>query len=241
MAIGLRNRTNRQHFWIYEFSNHLLSSLTGLNFTKEPNVSRIPSISSTMSVKNVALSTTHEFSKTSVPSITLVEALGVLGDCHYGATVQHRSRLHIKPPPPNLRQVHLIGCELFEKLAGTEDSNGSKHEVKPGDLGENITTQGLDLHALGTGTLLHFFPSDEVDMTGSHAIVRVTGVRNPCPQIDKFQKGLRERCLARDAGRKIVNYKGGVMGVVETGGEVGPDSRIVVEEPKLGWAKLEPV
>jgi MOSC domain-containing protein YiiM len=194
-----------------------------------------------MSVTDVSLSTTHVFTKASVPSITLVKDLGVLGDCHYGATVQHRSRLHIKPPPPNLRQVHLIGCELFEELAATEDSNGIKHEVKPGDLGENITTRGLDLHALGTGTLLHFLPCDLVDLTVGHPVVRITGLRNPCPQIEKFQKGLRERCLVRDTSRSIVDYKGGIMGVVEKGGDVKPGSKIVVEEPKSGWVKLERV
>lgn len=191
-----------------------------------------------MSVLSVSLSTTHSFSKMPFPSITLIPNLGVENDCHLGTTVQHRSRLHIRPPPLNLRQIHLIHSELFEEFTKT----GEGYRVEPGQLGENITTQGIDLLRLGKGTRLVFLNEDkeagdsEVKKEGKgkeHAVVRITGVRNPCPQIDKFQQGLKERCLLRDGERNIVGRKAGIMGVVEVGGVVERGARIVVEKPEV--------
>jgi MOSC domain-containing protein YiiM len=202
-------------------------------------------------ILSVSLSITHAFSKTPLPSITLLENLGVEGDCHAGVNVQHRSRLHIQPAPPNLRQVHLIQSELFAEFE--KDGNGKKYVVRPGELGENITTRGLDLLALGRGTRLHFLnprmgQREEAnergeerwwkgkgkvnEMEGDHAIVRVTGLRNPCLQISKFQAGLQERCLVRNAGREIVERKAGIMSVVEVGGVVMKGARIAVEAPE---------
>lgn len=188
-------------------------------------------------VRAVCKSSKHNFSKELTKSITLIEGLGVEGDCHKGKTVQHRSRLHIRPPPQNLRQVHLMHSELFADLA-EHSKNGKRFSVRPGDLGENITTEGVDLLRLSEGTKLHFLnPADkrvDVDMFNHrHPVVRVTGLRNPCPQIQKFQDGLQEMCLVRDADRNIVQRKAGIMSVVERGGEVHEGARIIVEEPEL--------
>src|SRR5262245_22811703 len=120
----------------------------------------------------VGSSTTHSFSKSAQPQITVVAGLGVEGDAHAGVTVKHRSRVAKKPPQPNLRQVHLIHSELFAELAG------KGFDVLPGQLGENITTQGIELLALPTGTELRI---------GADAVVRLTGLRNPCYQLDKFR------------------------------------------------------
>jgi MOSC domain-containing protein YiiM len=180
-------------------------------------------------VISVSVSSDHAFSKPPLESINLLVNLGVEGDAHCGVTVQHRSRLHIKPPPPNLRQVHLIHSDLFRQFQQEQD--GKSYTVQPGDLGENITTEGLDLLALGVGTRLHFFNPDS-DGEIAHPIVRVTGLRNPCPQISNFQKGLQERCLVRDASRNIVERKAGIMSVVEVGGVVMKGAKIMAEIPE---------
>ncbi|KAK3305599.1 pyruvate kinase-like protein [Chaetomium strumarium] len=182
-----------------------------------------------MSVHALALSPTHDFTKQPVSRLTLLAGLGVQGDCHAGVTVQHRSRLHIQPPPPNLRQVHLIPKEILDECG-----------VEPGEIGENVTTVGVDLLALGRGTRLHFLPSSSSPRvpTGSdardvmsqpHPVVVVQGLRNPCPQIDKFRAGLKEQFIVRDEERRIVGRRAGVMGTVEVGGEVSVEMRIVVE------------
>jgi MOSC domain-containing protein YiiM len=181
-------------------------------------------------VLSVSVSSDHAFSKPPVESINLLANLGVEGDAHCGVTVQHRSRLHIKPPPPNLRQVHLIQSDLFQEFEQEQD--GKSYAVQPGDLGENITTKGLDLLALGVGTRLHFFNPDG-DGESEHPIIRVTGLRNPCPQISNFKKGLQERCLVRDAGRNIVERKAGIMSIVEVGGIVMKGAKIMAEMPEI--------
>lgn len=140
-----------------------------------------------------------------------------------GKNVQHRSRLHIKPPPANLRQVHLIHNEIL-----------TNNNLKPADIGENVTTQGIDLLALGKGTRLHFLDSEsseEVAMTEEHAIIIITGLRNPCSQIEKHRKGLQEQFVERDSERKIVVRRAGVMSTVDEGGIVRPGMRILVERP----------
>lgn len=178
-----------------------------------------------MMVAAVSRSSEHTFSKPMLESITLVAELGVEGDAHLGKTVKHRSRVARDPTKPNLRQVHLIHAELHDelRLAG--------FAVSVGDIGENVTTQGLDLLALPTGARL---------LLGDTAVLEVTGLRNPCYQLDQFQKGLMAATLARDAKGKLVR-KAGIMSIVLTGGEVRPGDAIRVELPPLPHRPLEPV
>ncbi|KAM5440591.1 hypothetical protein McanMca71_004666 [Microsporum canis] len=178
-----------------------------------------------MSVLSVSVSGGHDFSKTPASNITLVQNLGVKGDAHFGTHVQHRSRLHIKPPPQNLRQVHLMPYEILSAVG-----------VQPGQLGENVTTKGVDLLTLGKGTKLRFV--DRNSSTANGPVVTVTGLRNPCPQIDKFRNGLQEHFVVRDANRAIVDRKAGIMGVVEAGGDIRPGMTIVVEPPAV-FERLE--
>lgn len=167
----------------------------------------------------------HHFSKTTSLGIRIVEGLGVEGDAHAGVTVKHRSRVRRDPTQPNLRQVHLIHSELFDELAA------KGFEVKPGDLGENVTTAGIDLLALPTGTRLHL---------GDSAVVEVTGLRNPCVQIDTFQKGLMAATLDKAADGSLIR-KAGVMSVVISGGDVRPGDAIRVELPAGVHRPLLPV
>lgn len=163
----------------------------------------------------VAAHAEHAFSKPLRPEIRLLEGLGVEGDAHCGVTVRHRSRVARDPTQPNLRQVHLIQAELFDELAG------QGYCVGPGQLGENITTQGLQLLALPRGTLL---------CLGAVAVVEVMGLRNPCVQIDTFAKGLMAATLARGPDGALVR-KAGVMGVVRKAGTVRPGDVIQIVEP----------
>ena len=179
----------------------------------------------TPTVLAVHRSSSHSFSKFPEDAITLVEGLGVEGDAHAGTTVKHRSRVKRDPAAPNLRQVHLLQSELFDGLVEHD------HAVFPGDLGENVTTRGIDLLALPTGTVLQL---------GAHAQVEITGLRNPCSQIDKFQTGLTARVLGRDANGTLVR-KAGVMAVVRRGGLVQPGDAIVVQLPQPPIRPLEPV
>lgn len=167
----------------------------------------------------------HEFSKQPQPSITLLAGLGVEGDAHLGVTVQHLSRVRRDPTRPNLRQVHLMRAELFDELAE------AGFEVAAGDLGENVTTRGLDLGALPAGTLLRL---------GGQAVVEVTGLRNPCPQIDAFRRGLLKQVLYPDGAGGVVRLAG-IMGVVRRGGTVHPGDAIAVELPPTPHRGLEPV
>ncbi len=157
----------------------------------------------------------HHFSKTNALEIRLIAGLGVDGDAHAGVTVKHRSRVAKDPSQPNLRQVHLMHAELFEAL------RAGGFQVAPGDLGENVTTTGLDLLALPAGARLRL---------GDHAVVEITGLRNPCVQIDRFQPGLMAAVLDRAADGSLVR-KAGVMGVVRVGGDVRPGDTIRVELP----------
>ena len=173
----------------------------------------------------VSTSSTHAFSKGTASQITLLAGLGVEGDAHCGITVKHRSRVAQDPMQPNLRQVHLIHAELFEELA----TQGFK--VVPGQIGENITTRNLNLLALPVDTELHIGPS---------AIVRLTGLRNPCEQLNQFQGGLTAAVLGRTPEGKLVR-KAGVMGVVIAGGVVQPGSSITVRLPVEPHRVLERV
>jgi len=182
----------------------------------------------------------HRFSKVPVASITLVEGHGVEGDAHAGAFVKHRSRVRKDPRQPNLRQVHLIHAELFA------EARAMGHELAPGDLGENVLTEGVDLLGLPTGTLL--------DLGGP--VVRITGLRNPCVQINRFQPGLIKVVLAQADGTPAsrpapptgsagasapVVRKAGVMAVVERGGEVRPGAPVTVTLPAEPHLPLKPV
>jgi len=176
-------------------------------------------------VVSVSFRRGHHFSKTPSLSIRLLAGLGVNGDGHIGETVKHRSRVRKDPTQPNLRQVHLIHTELFDEL------RDKGFDVKPGDLGENITTSDIDLLGLPTGTRLHI---------GASAVVEVTGLRNPCIQLDTFRKGLMAATLDKDAAGNLVR-KAGVMSVVLAGGDVRPGDVINVERPTLPHRPLLPV
>lgn len=173
----------------------------------------------------VGLSGAHSFSKFLQPKITLIAGHGVEGDAHSGRTVKHRSRVAVDPSHPNLRQVHLIQAELFDEL------RDKAYRVGPGDLGENIVTSGLDLLSLPRGTLLRF---------GSEATIEVTGLRNPCKQIDDFMPGLMRAVLDRDDQGRLIG-KAGIMTVVRSGGTVKPDDEVSVELPSVPWQRLDRV
>jgi hypothetical protein len=167
----------------------------------------------------------HEFSKINQPVIELITGLGVRDDAHLGTTVKHRVRVREDPTRPNLRQVHLIHSELFDEL------KPAGYELYPGAIGENVTTRGLNLLELPAGTRLHLGPK---------AIVEVTGVRNPCRQIDAFRPGLMSAMLERDpdGGMRI---KSGIMGIVLQGGEVRPGDIIRAELPEAPHHPLKRV
>jgi len=155
----------------------------------------------------------------------LIEGLGIEGDAHLGTTVKHRSRVARDPTQPNLRQVHLIHAELHDELAA------AGFEVSPGELGENVTTRGVALLDLPAGTRLRL---------GASAIVEITGLRNPCVQIDRFRPGLLQRVVGRGDGGATWR-KTGIMSVVIAGGDVGPGDAIEVELPPEPHRPLEVV
>ena len=173
----------------------------------------------------VSLRAGHHFSKTPSLGIRLLTGLGVAGDAHMGTTVKHRSRVRRDPTQPNLRQVHLIQAELLDEL------RTMGFVVKPGELGENVTTSGIDLLALPAGTRLHL---------GDDAVVEITGLRNPCAQIDEFQQGLMAATLDRDADGNLVR-KAGVMSVVLRDGDVRPGDAVGIELPSAPRRRLQPV
>jgi MOSC domain-containing protein YiiM len=164
----------------------------------------------------------HRFSKGPEEAITLVAGLGVEGDAHFGATVQHLSRVRRDPSQPNLRQVHLIHAELFDEVTP---------DVQPGQLGENVTTSGLALLDLPRGTRLRL---------GAEAVIELTGLRNPCVQIDRFRPGLLKEVVGTDADGEVVR-KAGVMAVVLEGGVVKPGDAIEVTLPEAPFERLTPV
>lgn len=164
----------------------------------------------------------HHFSKTPQLQIELVAGLGVAGDGHAGATVQHRSRVAANATAPNLRQLHLLHAELFDELMA--------FDLRPGDIGENITTRGIDLLVMPTGTRL----------TIGVAVIALTGLRNPCVQLDRFAPGLMAATLGRDPGGGLVR-KAVVMGVVVTGGTVRAGDPIEIALPPLPHRALAPV
>jgi hypothetical protein len=173
----------------------------------------------------VACRATHRFSKDVCASIRLIAGEGVVGDAHRGITVRHRSRVARDPTLPNLRQVHLIHAELFDEL------RGRGFEIAPGDIGENVTTRGLDLLGLSTGTVLEI---------GGRVRLEVTGLRNPCRQLDEFRPGLMQAVLDRDAGGALVR-KAGIMAIVREGGEVRAGDAIAALAPEGPFRPLVPV
>ncbi|MGW7226599.1 MOSC domain-containing protein [Streptomyces cyaneofuscatus] len=168
----------------------------------------------------------YSFSKPNRDSISLLTGLGVEGDVHAGETIRHQFRMTYEPDLPNLRQVHLMHEELFDELAL------KGFEVSAGQLGENITTRGVDLLGLPTGALLHL---------GEQAVLEVTGLRNPCAKINDFRKGLLGEVFAMDPLSGEFTFKCGVMAVVRCGGTVRPDDSIHVEPPPAPHRPLERV
>jgi len=176
-------------------------------------------------VQAVSCSPTHTFAKSNQGSIRLLTGLGVEGDAHLGKTVQHRSRVARDPSQLNLRQVHLIHAELHDEL------RAAGFIVSVGQMGENITTRGIDLLGLPTGTRLRL---------GETAVVEVTGLRNPCLQFDHFRPGLMAAVLSRDEHGALIR-KAGVMAIVLADGEVRPGDPILVELPPAPHRSLQPV
>lgn len=176
-------------------------------------------------VTAVSKSAGHTFSKPNCPVIELRTGIGVTGDAHAGATVQHVSRLAKHDHEPNLRQIHLIHAELHDEL------NAAGFSITPGQMGENITTRGIELLNLPRGARLHF---------SGGPIVEVTGLRSPCSQLDDFQKGLTAAVLDRDADGNLIR-KSGVMGIVVTGGEIKPGDSIELVLPDTPHQPLIPV
>lgn len=176
-------------------------------------------------VAAVSRSGEYTFTKPNQDAITLLAGLGVEGDVHQGVTVKHRSRVRRDPTQPNLRQVHLMHAELHDELTA------AGFPIAPGQLGENVTTRGVDLLGLPTGTRLHL---------GPRAVVEVTGLRNPCPQIDAFRDGLLKLVVGRDEDGNVVR-RAGIMSVVLVGGEVRPGDEIRVELPAEPHTPLVPV
>ena len=177
---------------------------------------------SRMMVVSVSKSSEHNFSKIVQPEIELVRGLGVDGDAHSGKTVQHRSRVAVNPNQPNLRQVHLIHEELFIEL------KEYGFDIRPGEIGENITTRGIDLLSLPVGTILRL---------GEKARVEITGLRNPCAQLDAFRNGLKSAVLEKKSDGSVIR-KSGIMGIVLEGGKVKPGDPIQVVYPPEPYEPL---
>ena len=173
----------------------------------------------------VAAHASHAFSKKTAKEIHVLKGLGVEGDAHCGVTVKHRSRVAVNPDQPNLRQVHLFAAEMLDELAVGGFS------VQPADLGENITTRGVDLIHLPLGTRLQI---------GESVQLEITGLRNPCKQIDNFQSGLMQAVLGRDEAGHLL-LRAGVMAIVLEGGRVHLGDKIHVDLPPLPHRKLERV
>ncbi|MBK9637588.1 MAG: MOSC domain-containing protein [Bacteroidetes bacterium] len=170
-------------------------------------------------------SNTHTFQKFNCEQITLIEGLGIVGDAHSGKTVKHRSRVAADPTQPNLRQVHLIHSELFDELAEKD------FLVTPGAMGENITTQGIDLLSLPKNTVLKI---------GASAAIQITGLRNPCSQLDSIKTGLKYAVLDKDEEGNLIR-KAGIMGIVLLGGDVFVGDKILIQLPNPPYEKLEKV
>ncbi len=173
----------------------------------------------------VSLSTTHSFSKANQENIKLLAGLGVERDSHAGKTVKHRSRVTKDASQPNLRQVHLIHAELHDEL------KAKGFNIFPGQMGENITTEGIDLLGLPTNTKLYI---------GEKAVIQVTGLRNPCAQLNSFKTGLMAAVLDKDRQGNIIR-KAGIMGIVLADGVVSAGDSIRIQLPPKPFRSLEKV
>lgn len=178
-----------------------------------------------MKVISLSKDLSHRFSKQSCDSLVFLEGLGVEGDAHCGETVKHRSRVKADPTQPNFRQVHLIHSELLSEL------RAQGFMVEAGTMGENILTEGIELLSLPKNTLLEI---------GNEVVLKVTGLRNPCAQLDNYQQGLTQAVLDRDSEGGLV-LKAGIMAVVETGGNVKLKDLITVKLPSEPYEKLQRV
>ena len=176
-------------------------------------------------VTAVSRSARHTLTKPNQDNIRLLAGLGVEGDAHSGTTVKHRSRVARDPSQPNLRQVHLVHAELHDTLKEQGFAVGA------GQMGENVTTRGIDLLGLPTGARLRL---------GDTAIIEVTGLRNPCAQLDRIQPGLMGATLERAADGSLIR-KAGIMAVVVERGEVRPGDPIRIELPPDPHRPLTPV
>ena len=175
-------------------------------------------------VTSVSTNSTHSFSKFNRDNIKLIAGWGVEGDAHAGKTVMHRSRVAKDPTQPNLRQVHLIHSELHSEL------KEEGFDISPGDMGENITTKDIDLLKLPTDTRLQI----------GKAIIQITGLRNPCAQLDRFQPGLMAAVLDKNERGNIIR-KAGIMGIVIATGVITIGDPIRIEFPPLPYRTLERV
>ncbi len=182
-------------------------------------------VSGPATVAALSRSARHRFSKDGEPRLTFLAGLGVDGDCHAGETVQHLSRVRRDPGQPNLRQVHLIASELYDELVA------AGFEVEAGQLGENVTTAGIDLLRLARGTRLRL---------GAEVVVEVTGLRNPCRQIERFRPGMLALVLGQTGSHEVVR-RAGVMSVVLVGGVASRGDPIGVNLPEPPLAPLSPV
>lgn len=178
-----------------------------------------------MIVTAVSASAVHNMRKPGQASIQLIAGLGVRGDAHCGTTVKHRSRVARDPTAPNLRQVHLIHSELHDEL------RVAGFDIKPGDMGENITTRGIDLLGLPQGTQLAI---------GEECVIDVMGLRNPCTQLDDLAHGLMAATLGRDSEGRLIR-KAGIMAVVRRGGVVKAGDAITITLPVGEARALQPV
>lgn len=178
-----------------------------------------------MKVVSLSRDEKHQFSKRTCDSLTFLEGLGIEGDAHCGITVKHRSRVKADPTQPNLRQVHLVHSELLSELR----KKGFK--VEPGTIGENILTEGLDLLSLPRDTILEI---------GKDVVLKITGLRNPCAQLDNYQEGLTKAVLDRDNEGNLIR-KAGIMAVVVKGGIVNLEDSITVQLPTQPHFALERV
>lgn len=176
-------------------------------------------------VASLSLSPEYTFTKQPTQQVRLIEGIGVEGDVHSGKTVKHRSRVRADPTQPNLRQVHLIAQELLAELAN------EGFDVSPGRLGENLLTQGFELLALPTGTRLEI---------GAEAVLEMTGLRNPCVQLNDVGEGLMQRLVERRPDGSLIR-KAGAMAIVLRGGEVRQGDEIRIELPPEPHRAMEKV
>jgi MOSC domain-containing protein YiiM len=179
----------------------------------------------TPQVTSVSLNPLHTFSKRPVPEIRILAHHGVEGDAHAGEKVQHLYRVRKNPNAPNLCQVHLIAEEFLEEL------RTQNFPIEPGQLGENIIVRSLDLCSLSVGATLRL---------GSDALIEITGLRDPCNQLNTLRPGLMKACLARSLDGTLIR-KAGVMAIALVSGSVRPGDPIHLTLPPHPHRPMGPV